>query len=151
MRWTSEKHRSQNTVDVKMTPMIDVVFLLLIFFVCTASFQVVEESLPTPLPRGTTASADDPPADPELAELEEVVVLVRGTADAVAWQVGGTPCAGRAELRQTLKALAEIDPELPVILDVEPEVALGAVIDVYDLCRMVGFRQIQFAAPRREG
>ena len=32
-----------------MTPMIDVIFLLLIFFVCTASFQAPEQILPTNL------------------------------------------------------------------------------------------------------
>ena len=36
-------HHEQN--DVAMTPMIDVVFLLMIFFVCTASFEIVEEIL----------------------------------------------------------------------------------------------------------
>ena len=29
-------------LDVEMTPMIDVVFLLLVFFIWTASFQIVE-------------------------------------------------------------------------------------------------------------
>ena len=32
--------------DIPMTPMIDVVFLLLVFFVWTASFQLVENRLP---------------------------------------------------------------------------------------------------------
>mgnify|MGYP001380259885 CR=1 FL=1 len=40
-----------------LTPMIDVVFLLLIFFICTASFQIVEQTLPSgvqlELPAGT--------------------------------------------------------------------------------------------------
>ena len=36
----------RDSLEIKMTPMIDVVFLLLIFFVWTASFQVVEYLLP---------------------------------------------------------------------------------------------------------
>ncbi|HCS54890.1 MAG TPA: biopolymer transporter ExbD, partial [Planctomycetaceae bacterium] len=35
--------------DQTMTPMIDIVFLLLVFFVCVATDQVVEMSLPTEL------------------------------------------------------------------------------------------------------
>ena len=42
-------HSDRINFDVKMTPMIDVVFLLLIFFVCTASFQIAEALLPAPL------------------------------------------------------------------------------------------------------
>ena len=43
-------HRDdRGRLDVKMTPMIDVIFLLLIFFVSTASFQAAEETLPTNL------------------------------------------------------------------------------------------------------
>ena len=43
-------HRDEHgRLDVKMTPMIDVIFLLLIFFVCTARFRASEEVLPTSL------------------------------------------------------------------------------------------------------
>ena len=34
-------------IDKAMTPMIDVVFLLLVFFVWTASFQIIEHVLPS--------------------------------------------------------------------------------------------------------
>ena len=49
MRRTSPLIRrgSENDIDSAMTPMIDVVFLLLVFFVWTASFQVVEFVLPS--------------------------------------------------------------------------------------------------------
>ena len=36
-------------IDAAMTPMIDVVFLLLVFFVWTASFQIIEQALPSQL------------------------------------------------------------------------------------------------------
>ena len=40
----------------------------------------------------------------------------------------------------------EVAGELPVILDVDGEVPLEDVIDVYDLCRRIGLDRIQFAA-----
>ncbi|MEA1952290.1 MAG: biopolymer transporter ExbD, partial [Planctomycetota bacterium] len=46
MRRPSYHREGRERLDVKMTPMIDVIFLLLIFFVCTASFQMLEEVLP---------------------------------------------------------------------------------------------------------
>ncbi len=46
------------SVDSVMTPMIDVVFLLLIFFLTTASFQKLEKQLPA-------ASASEPESSPQ--------------------------------------------------------------------------------------
>ena len=47
MRRSSIYNERRGDVDVKMTPMIDVVFLLLVFFIWTASFQIVEQVLPS--------------------------------------------------------------------------------------------------------
>ena len=40
---------TRRELEIKMTPMIDVVFLLLVFFVWTASFQAIEYLLPSSL------------------------------------------------------------------------------------------------------
>ena len=47
MRYRSVHTRRDRSLEVAMTPMIDVVFMLLIFFVWTASFQVAELILPS--------------------------------------------------------------------------------------------------------
>ncbi|MBC8874781.1 MAG: biopolymer transporter ExbD, partial [Planctomycetes bacterium] len=47
MRRESIYTQRRSDLDVKMTPMIDVVFLLLVFFVWTASFHIVEHILPS--------------------------------------------------------------------------------------------------------
>lgn len=137
--------RRAATFDVKMTPMIDVVFLLLIFFVCTTSFRAHEQSLPTNLlVPGQTAS---PVAvDPQLEELEEVIVRLRGQAEQVSWQVNDRPCDHLSLVRQILATLAQVDVQIPVVLDVASEIHLGRVVELYDLCREVGFQRIQFAA-----
>ncbi len=150
MRWKSQSRARLGDMQASMTPMIDVVFLLMIFFVCTASFQVVERSLPTPLAAGAEAASVQP-ADAELAELEEVVIWIRGDSAAVHYQVGEALLADRQSLRPVLANLVEAEAALPVILNVEPLVELGHVIEVYDLCRTLGFTQVQFAAPRQAG
>jgi len=129
-----------------MTPMIDVVFLLLIFFLCTASFQIAEDLLPTNL-LASGGSSDEVEVEPD-PHLERVVVELHspGPDGMIAWVVNDEPYTSLAQVRAVLQAVARIDPSLPVILDVEGAVALGHVIDVYDLCRLVGFDKIQFAA-----
>jgi len=127
-----------------MTPMIDVVFLLLIFFVCTASFQMTESVLPTPLSQGTTG----PVLAAEMAEveLERILIAVAQKNGHAVLVVNGQKCASLARLAKLLNALAALDRTLLVTLDIEGETPLGTAIDVVDRCRSAGFAQIQFAA-----
>ena len=128
-----------------MTPMIDVVFLLLIFFVCTASFQIAEAVLPSPLATGGTTPVELPP---ELTEvlLERVLIEVLQEGRITRLAINGQVCATPARLSEMLRAVASIDRTLPVILDIAGETPLAAAIDVYDRCRLAGFQRIQFAA-----
>ena len=50
MRRSVDKRRERSGIDAKMTPMIDVIFQLQIFFLCTAGFAKPESILPTELP-----------------------------------------------------------------------------------------------------
>lgn len=135
--------RQSRRLDVKMTPMIDVVFLLLIFFVCTASFQPLEQLLPTEL-QGPGAVEIEPP--PERIELERVVIRLGWNEAGPEWIVNQRACADLAEVGQVLATVAAIDASVGVVLDVDGRVPLGDVIAVYDLCRHVGLAEVQFAA-----
>jgi biopolymer transport protein ExbD len=134
-----------------MTPMIDVVFLLLIFFVCTASFQIAESILPTRL-NNSGASAVRLPPELEEVQLERILIEVgqqespaAAAEDLVRYRVNGQPCASLSRLGEIVGALAQIDSALKVVLDIGGQVPLGNAIDVYDRCRLAGLHQIQFA------
>jgi len=132
-----------------MTPMIDVIFQLMIFFICTASFSSPEMILPTRLSLpGAIPSAVQ--VDPEQADLDEIVVeLLWRNVDGrwrAQWQINDRDYGRLAEVRAVLAAVKQVKSDLPVILDVEPDVPLEDVIDLYDLCREVGLQRVQFAA-----
>ncbi|MBN2292734.1 MAG: biopolymer transporter ExbD [Pirellulales bacterium] len=140
-------HREERErLDVKMTPMIDVIFLLLIFFVCTASFQMLEEVLPTKLSLPGSVSAQTPP-EQEFEDLDEMVVEVFWREEQPAWRINGRDYTRLRDVGAVMASVAKVKIDLPVILDVESKVPLEHVIDVYDLCRSVGLEKIQFAAP----
>ena len=128
-----------------MTPMIDVVFLLLIFFVCTASFRLPEQILPSDLSAPGRTPAEEP-IEQDLVDLEEVIIKVTQNGEDTGWEINETRYDSLGEVRRVLAALAQLETDLPVILDVAGDVPLGHVIDVYDLCRGVGFERVQFAA-----
>ena len=146
MRRPTYDQNERGRLEVKMTPMIDVIFLLLIFFVCTASFQPPEEILPTRLSLPGAVESDQQPVDPELLDLEEIVVEILRRHGRAEWRINQRQYNRLAEVRDVLTAVARVQIDLPVILDVEPAVPMEDVIDVYDLCRKIGLERVQFAA-----
>ncbi len=141
-------HRGE--LDVKMTPMIDVVFLLLVFFVWTASFQIVEQILPsnlTAVSGNERAAPDDPPPPEE--DFDKVVIRVTWDGQQPLWRVNEQRVTNLAQVRNRLEAIANIKRDAPVILHPDGDVPLGDVIDIYDLTRLVGFEKIQFAASEK--
>ncbi len=132
-------------LEIKMTPMIDVVFLLLVFFVWTASFQVVEYLLPSELSTllGNQAALEEPPPE---ADFEDVVIRIHWTDDQPGWTINDQQADSLAQLHQRLQAIAQVKQDAPVILHPDQEVPLGDVINVFDLSRLVGFEKIQFVA-----
>ncbi len=136
----------RSPVDLQLTPMIDCVFLLMIYFIFSSNFDVPEQSLPSQLSAATgsgAASTDTPPPE---ADFEDVVVRVLWQGSAPNWTVNDSPVPSLAALKQSLAQVARIKRNAPVILHPDPDVPLGNVIEVYDISRLVGFEKIQFAA-----
>ena len=129
-----------------MTPMIDVVFQLLIFFVVASTGQIAESLLPTRLPEaGAVASL--PEADERESWADEVfVTLMRDAEERTVAELNGTVYDDLERVTSVLTALSEVSRENPIILDIEDAVPLGDVIRVYDACRRAGFESINFAA-----
>jgi len=129
--------------EFPLTPMIDVIFLLLVFFVCTSNFNPLENILPmdTSIPGSVTAEM----LLPEPIDLD--VVLVKISFDRQPhWQIEGNQCSSLQEVQGVLQAMRDLKQDIPVILESADNVPMGMVIDVYDVCRRVGLLHVQFAA-----
>jgi biopolymer transport protein ExbD len=149
MTATSGRHERfrRGETQLQMTPMIDVVFLLLIFFVCTASFQAIEYVLPSEVIVSGAGNSETPIDVPP--DLDRLIIDVGPSTSAVPWRVNDRPCHTRGELRQLLESLATVAADLPAILDCQPDTPLGDAIATYDLCRELGFEKVQFAASEK--
>lgn len=140
---------SRTSTDISenmMTSMIDVVFLLLVFFVCAATGQVHEALLPQKLPEGgvkSTSVVEVEPGAPDKIWIE----LKTSDIGQTLMLMNETEYDSFAALRETLSALAAVAPENPVILNIGPEVPAGDMIRVYDTCRAAGFQVINFNIP----
>lgn len=135
-------HRSaQGPDNSSMTPMIDVVFLLLIFFICASARQSREALLAANLPSGSIEAAVA--AAP--VQIDQAFVKLKHRDHGTVAEMNGTDYATVELLETQLKALADVGPEVPVILDIEGPVPFGDVIRVYDLCQRLKFTTIKFA------
>lgn len=145
MRIPSRHNNDRQSMELPMTPMIDVIFQLIIFFLATSSFQSPEEVLPTnmSLPGSTSQTVK---IDPLEQDLDEVVVKVMWREGRPWWVVNQREYGQLSQVEDVLSAVAGFQADLPVRLDVEGVVPMENVIDVYDLCRRIGLERIQFAA-----
>ena len=85
----------QEEVKLQITPLIDVTFLLLIFFMCAMKFKTLEKKLPFFLPKvrpvEVTAIVEVGPDDPdetELAGIRRMVAALVGEEPKEARQPG---------------------------------------------------------------
>jgi len=129
--------------ELQMTPMIDVIFLLLVFFVCTANFMPAEKILPmdTTLPGSTVAEM----VLPDWTNLDVVEIQIFFDRKPH-WQIEGNRCFTLSSVQHLLQSIQSVKPDIPVIIAPAGTVPMENVIDVYDLCRRVGLSRIQFAA-----
>ncbi len=140
--------RDRRPVELQLTPMIDCVFLLMIYFLWSSSFAIAEMSLPSKLSAASTGGgvprANEPP--PPEADFPNVVVRILWNGNAAVWTVNDVPLGSLDDLRQRLASIARLKRDAPIVLDPASDVPLGDVIEVFDLSRLVGFQKIQFAA-----
>ena len=119
---------------VPLTPMIDVVFLLLCFFVTSQIFAQWETEIDVALP--TAATGDMPQRLPG-----EVIINVLTDGAAV---VNGQRLDD-AQLRGLLDRLVELFPGQPVLLRADKATAYEHVVRVLDTCRQADIWNISFA------
>lgn len=126
--------------------MIDVVFLLLIFFVWTSSFETPEFDLPGAIAEvpaaGNTANTDQPPP---VEAFDEIVVRLVIRDGLTAIELSGERLASPEALRDRLSQIIAIGVQPPVIIDPEPEVTMEWTVKAYDIARSAGADRVLYA------
>lgn len=116
---------------LNLTPLIDVVFLLLIFFMVTTTFLDPEREIEVELPVAESSGTPQPTPD-------EIVVNV--TEDGRLIVAGET--LTRDELLGVLKRTAQHDPKTPVTIRGHRSARHEMVVSVMDACGLAGLSNL---------
>jgi len=137
-------HRRANSFDLQMTAMIDVVFLLLVFFLWTSSFDKPEFDLASSLalpPVGNQSFV----AEKSPVPFDEIVIRIVQSPNGIAEiRFNSVVMETIAELKTKLATVAEIGAQPAVIVDPDSDVTMETSIEVYDVARSAGFDRVLF-------
>ena len=125
----------------QMAPMIDCVFLLLIFFMCSSSFNAPEAQLNIDLPAVSTKT------QAKIGEDVVVNVLSDGSVMVNDKQYGGPESKDLPELVGMLTDLTKIFETQPVIIFADPDVSHERVVDVLNACAAAKIKSVSFLVP----
>ena len=129
------KQQDQGGAEIDLTPMLDVVFIMLIFFIVVASF--IKEA-------GVEVNRPDnnQPDDPE----DSTSILVEVASDNQIWMENRR--VDIRAVRANIQRLLAEDPEAPVTIKVEKGAEAGVVVDVADAARESGVAAVNWASDR---
>jgi len=126
---------AQDETELDMTPMLDIVFIMLIFFIVTTSF-VKESGVSVSTPQAQTAS-----------QQENTNIFIAITAQGEVW-IDRRPVDPRS-VRAIVARLHADSPEGSVIIQSDELAATGILVDVMDQVRLAGVEGIAIAADKR--
>jgi biopolymer transport protein ExbD len=123
----------------QIAPMVDVVFVLMLFFMASAGLQVTEKELGINLPSGRVATGKDEPITPILVQIgSDGQVLINS-------QSFDTPeSADLPATREQLKLLMSYGGKDPVIIQPAPDVRQERVVQVLNAAAAAGVKNLSF-------
>jgi biopolymer transport protein ExbD len=120
--------------QINLTPMLDVVFIMLIFFIVTATF-VKETGLEVSQPEDDRPKTVDPEKRSILVKITSRDRILIAQRD-VDWR----------SVRANIERLHAENPEAPVIVQPHPESSTEALVHVMDSARQAGVDGISLAS-----
>lgn len=130
------RKRSQDGGKIDVSPMLDMVFILLIFFIVTSTFTR-ETGVDVTKPKASSAK--------DLAKESILIGVTRqGTIHINETQVNLTT------LNTVLRQMMAESPDRPVIIVSDRDAPNGVVVDILDECNQAKVRKVSISANKEE-
>lgn len=131
-----KKHGTEDEAAIDMTPMLDIVFIMLIFFIVTATF-VKESGLDVTRPDADTAIKQD-----------KAGILVAISPDGDVW-INKRKVDVRA-VRANIERLLAENPQGSVVIQADKESQVDTLVQVMDAARLAGAPSVSIAADEKK-
>ena len=125
-------HGTAEEADIDMTPMLDIVFIMLIFFIVPTSF-VKETGIDVSRPQASTT---------ERQERGNILIAIKPNGDV--W-IAKRKVELRA-VRANVERLHAENPEGTVVIIADKEAQTGTLVEVMDQVRLAGVYNVSIAA-----
>ncbi|MFC0667827.1 ExbD/TolR family protein [Azotobacter chroococcum] len=132
MKMRRHHYQQDEEVGIDLTPMLDVVFIMLIFFIVTSSF-IKESGVEVQRPQADTASPQD-----------KGNILIAVTADGQVWI--DKKAVDVRSVRAHVERLRVDQPEGVVVVQADRDARTGLVVQVMDQARQAGVTDVALAA-----
>lgn len=138
------RRRRTEVEEMDLTPMVDVTFLLLIFFMITASFSL-QKTLEVPAPDPESQGSSPVP----LEQIEESSVMVRVEPNDV-YFVDDKPVPNADDLAPAIAGAMATGTRSELVIEAADAARHESVVRVYDAGNEVGMQRIRLATPPPE-
>jgi biopolymer transport protein TolR len=123
--------------DPNVTPLIDVLLVLLIIFMVIVPVT----------PRGLSAMLPQPATQTQSAPSTPIVVEILAGPDGPLYQINGHSVPGRAGLVDELNRIYSVRAEKVLFLKGDPALSFAFVADVIDVGHAIGIDQVALLTP----
>jgi biopolymer transport protein ExbD len=154
----SSKEEATKETTMEMTPMIDVTFLLLIFFLCTIKFKILEGKIPAYLPKDVGVNST--PIDKELEKIEihirrtdtsiDIDTSWEWTENQISIHIGPKRVKGLREFYDIIKKTHQNNPEAKATIYPHPGTVYIDAVKVVNECLRANFLDITFAGADKD-
>ncbi len=131
--------REPTTVAFQIAPMVDILLVLLCFFVITWSMARKENELDVRVPAASAGQESNP-------VVNQTVLNVKADGTVV-WD---RKTIAKPVLLEKLKSLAALYPDYAIILRGDVKTDYEHIVQVLDTCRMAGIWNVAFATSKAE-
>jgi len=133
------RHAEPRVLGFLIAPMVDVLMVLLVFFIVTWNFALSENELDVRVPSAAKANEPQP-------YVGQVVINVKANGTIVVNRQQKTV----RELLDQLKKLAQLYPDQAVIVRGDEAVDYKHIVQVLDICREADIWNVAFATGKTE-
>jgi biopolymer transport protein ExbD len=131
------RHATPQHPGIQLAPLVDVLLLLLIFFLLTWNAARNENELDVKIPKATAAKEKSAP-------IGDVIVNVKSDGSVVV----NRRTLNEADLTNLLKGLVQLNPDQAVVIRGDEAGANKYIVNVLNICSQAGVTNVAFATAK---